>query len=512
MESSSVDEPELKIYEEPSTELPSVDISGNKRELERSTESTAEDNNQPDKKRTKRDDDANAQPQQPQQSSPQAPTNEIVMIGVEQATFAMGIWCGGSSFSRPARKANVKRLAKKKKTKQKLNIATTNPPLTPEQQAQKESYYLRVIVNVNPFYIKNRIVHKVYAKPEPLKFLIKSKPHDIVFLIPDMKTTKITNRYIATSRIKYHRGNIFDWYIKFADMNTDPKNIFPKTNFGFELEPDQPSLFGMSIGIAKAAQELFQENQVLRWKFKRLAYRWIVSKSRSRQVGADTDLITMEPIPLQEQIRILSTESRTEYVFSGSNLFKSVKSNIECQVGSIAEVKPPKNPYTNVPFSYGQMLEVYHQLAAWCSQKRKPIPTSLCLYRDCNFRPFTLVKLHHNYVSYKAALTYFMEDDTQGDYFVENLENLMDTYYTSLRNYNKELLSPHRFKKWFEINRENFLLRQWKRIIADYWYYEQTSHLAREHWRSDISIIHDIDILIKASENILKNIFKPRAT
>jgi len=43
-------------------------------------------------------------------------------------------------------------------------------------------------------------------------------------------------------------------------------------------------------------------------------------------------------------------------------------------------------------------------------------------------------------------------------------------------------------------------------IVADYWYYEQTNHLAREHWRTDACIVKDIDILLKASESILQRI------
>jgi hypothetical protein len=408
----------------------------------------------------------------------------------ENLTFEPGIWCGG--FTTIVRRAKKAKTNKKIKVNRKLKFPEPTPPPTPEQLAQKEAYYSRVIFNVNPFYAKTRIIQKVYGKQEPLKFHFHSKPRDIVCLLPYKLKSVFTDKCVAFLKVQLHRGTIFEWHLKFADLNAEPKSIFPKTDFVFKVPGT--SLFSMSAGIIKAAQDIFYENQRLRWRFKRLVYLWLTRKSSTRQVGADTDLITMEPIPPTEQIRIQSIDTRTEYVFSGSNLFKSVKSNIECQVGAIAEVKAPKNPYTNVPFTYGH--------------KRKPIPASLCLYRDCGFRPHTLVKLHHNFVTYKAALTYFMEDDIQGEYFIENFENLLDTYYQSLRNYNKDLLDARRFKTWFQKEPQHFLLRQWKRIIADYWYYEQTSHLAREHWRSDHSIINDIDILIKASESILRNIFK----
>ena len=37
----------------------------------------------------------------------------------------------------------------------------------------------------------------------------------------------------------------------------------------------------------------------------------------------------------------------------------------------------------------------------------------------------------------------------------------------------------------------------------DYWHYEQTSQLIREHWRSEGSIIYDLDVLVLASEKFL---------
>ena len=484
MENNSVnaeEEPELRISEaEPATEI-KIDVP---------TTSTNELNEAPP-------------PEEPDVGRKRQRTESFDLP--ENPTFAPGIAVGGyTSYTRRAKKA--KRRPSKKLSK-KPTVYRADPLPTPEQLAQKEAYYQRVIFNVNPFYSRLRITQKVYAKPTPLQFYFGTKPKEIVCLLKYKLKPVFTNKCIAFMKIQYHRGTIFDWHLKFADLNAEPRSTFKSTNFKFDVPG--PSLFCMTANIIKAAQEIFYENQQLRWKFKRLAYRWIAHRSRQRQVGADTDLITMEPIPQDEQLRIVSTETRTEYVFSGANLYKSVKSNIECQVGAIAEVKAPKNPYTNVPFTYGQMLEVYHQLASWCARKRKPIPTTLCLYRDCGFRPHTLVKLHHNFVSYKAALAYFMDDDVRGEYFVENFENLLDTYYRSLKNYNKDLLESHRFLEWFKKDPQHFLLRQWKRIVADYWYYEQTSHLVREHWRSDYSIMQDIDILIKASENILRNIFKP---
>jgi hypothetical protein len=74
-----------------------------------------------------------------------------------------------------------------------------------------------------------------------------------------------------------------------------------------------------------------------------------------------------------------------------------------------------------------------------------------------------------------------------------------------MTNYNQTTTSVQRFAAWFKKDPTHYLIRAWRMIVADYWYYEQTGHLAREHWRSELSIVHDIDVLLKASEVFLRS-------
>jgi hypothetical protein len=260
----------------------------------------------------------------------------------------------------------------------------------------------------------------------------------------------------------------------------------------------------MTNEIVKAAQKLFDMNQQWRWAMKNLLRLWLVRKSLKRQIGHDSDIMTMEPIPEAEQCRVVCIQTRSLYVFSGTALLKSMRSNIECQVVAIPDVKTPKNPFTNIRFTFGQLLELYNQLLGWCAKKHHALPASIALFRETEFRPHLMVKLHHNYLQYRAAIASFMDDDVRGDFFIETLDTVIESYSYAMSNYSPILMSTDRFEIWFEKDRRHYLMRSWRLIVADYWYYEQTGHLAREHWRSEMCIIQDINVLMKASEPHLR--------
>jgi hypothetical protein len=64
------------------------------------------------------------------------------------------------------------------------------------------------------------------------------------------------------------------------------------------------------------------------------------------------------------------------------------------------------------------------------------------------------------------------------------------------------------FHKWIITDPKHYLIRAWRLMIADYWYYEQTKQLARTHWDTEMCIIQDIDVLLKASDSVLREIMR----
>lgn len=378
-------------------------------------------------------------------------------------------------------------------------------PVIRESPEVRVAFYCRTLQNVNPIVARRRYSQRVHAPPPPIVFGQHASPQEILFLYP-YHNTKLTSEWIAHKYLQYHRGRHIDWCMKFADMQQVRRTAAASP---FQFVSDGPSPFIMTNEIVKAAQKLFDMNQQWRWAMKNLLRLWLVRKSCKRQIGHDSDIMTMEPIPEAEQCRVVCIQTRSLYVFSGTALLKSMRSNIECQVAAIPDVKTPKNPFTNIRFTFGQLLELYNQLLGWCAKKHHALPASIALFRETEFRPQLMVKLHHNYLQYRAAIASFMDDDVRGDFFIETLETVIDSYSHAMNNYSPVLMSTERFEAWFEKDRCHYLMRSWRLIVADYWYYEQTGHLAREHWRSEMCIMQDINVLMKASEPHLRQSLMP---
>jgi hypothetical protein len=143
----------------------------------------------------------------------------------------------------------------------------------------------------------------------------------------------------------------------------------------------------------------------------------------------------------------------------------------------------------------------------WCYKKRRPMPPIIALYRETNFNIFELAKFHNNYLQYKATNTLLLDGDITNGFFLENLAIMLEAYDSSLLDYAEEEISIARFKLWARFEQHNPLIKMWKQLIADYWYYEQTSILIRDGWRSDNDIIIDITVLLHASRYKLLNIY-----
>lgn len=450
---------------------------------------------------------------------------------IEPLQFSMGLRCGdyrkkirihgskGKIKTQAKAKAKAKRKdsssgsrsspnssSRSKPRHQIFNSEDDEPnPVIRESPEARIAFYCRTLQNVNPIVARRRYSQRVHAPPPPIVFGQHAQPQEILFLYP-YRNTIVDNEWIAHKYLQYHRGRHIDWCMKFADMQQVRRTA---AALPFHFVSDGPSPFIMTNEIVKAAQKLFDMNQRWRWAMKNLLRLWLVRKSLKRSIGHENDIMTMEPIPEAEQCRVVCIQTRSLYVFSGTALLRSMRSNIECQVVAIPDVKSPKNPFTNVRFTFGQLLEIYNQLLGWCSRKHHALPASIALFRETEFRPQLMVKLHHNYLQYRAAIASFMDDDVRGDFFIETLETVIESYSYAMNNYSPTLMSTDRFEIWFEKDRRHYLMRSWRLIVADYWYYEQTGHLAREHWRSEMCIIQDINVLMKASEPHLRQFLPP---
>jgi len=425
------------------------------------------------------------------------------------SAFSLGVCTGyGHSTSRKRFKydkvkikPNTKPNKKNKNKNKNKNNSTLHPePVLEEDPREKHTRLLRLLSDTNPYYSTQTLLKKIQKEKEtPIyDFTGKKDPH-IYILIPNLKPRYMP--YVsAYFHLRYFNGSILDWQLMLRSVPL-LKPAFSEYKSSISVYTKPSGLFGPSKYFTRSANEIYEKNQKLRWSFKRLLNRWLKAKCKKRTM--DSDLISMETVPTQEQIKVYCIKSRTLYIFSGSSLLKLVKSSLETQQGSISGPKPPKNPFTNVPFTYAQMIKVSKELLKWCAKKNVKYPAILALYEESRYSINFLVSLHNNYLQYLATRNYVFNDDIHGTFFFENLEVLLDAYTLFLVKYNR-YLDVELFRDWYEEDKANELLRSWRLLICDYWHYKQTDHFIRTTWQTEMSILIDIEILIKASENKLR--------
>ena len=352
----------------------------------------------------------------------------------------------------------------------------------------------------NPFYVTSKAVAKVHLKKP---FCFHKKTNACIRIIKPISPSRTIEHFFAYCSLVYQEGSLFDWQVILGQLDfTGELFNLPKS----KLKQRKPIY---NTNIYSEAESIFEKNQWLRWQFKRVLNKWLTKKSHKRIIGADCDLITGDPVPQQEQIKIISIRTRTVYIFSGHVLLKNTKTCLENQVGAIPTVKPPNNPFTNTPFTYGEIIKVHNEILAWCGKKGKAFPAVLALYRDYKFKNYLLSRINNNYLQLKAAETYMLNDDVTGEFFSEAMEGLLEEYDDLLNvEFDTVIVSHQRFRFWNKLEPKNYLLQTWKRFATHFWYYKQTDQAPRENWHSYNSIYADLVILIRTSIPKLENLYK----
>lgn len=78
---------------------------------------------------------------------------------------------------------------------------------------------------------------------------------------------------------------------------------------------------------------------------------------------AQMDPVTLEPI--QKPVYLFDHRAKRTFVFEATTLHRSIRSALTFQLYTVSDPKPPKNLFTNTPFSYGQLVALYSQLQAY---------------------------------------------------------------------------------------------------------------------------------------------------
>ncbi len=97
----------------------------------------------------------------------------------------------------------------------------------------------------------------------------------------------------------------------------------------------------------------------LRRAFRNVLQRWRVYSIRKKEIA------NMDPITLNEPkkpVEVYNMTTRTCYRFDATSLATWIESNLNYSEGGFAVPMNPRNPWTNVEFTYPELVSIYYQL------------------------------------------------------------------------------------------------------------------------------------------------------
>lgn len=132
----------------------------------------------------------------------------------------------------------------------------------------------------------------------------------------------------------------------------------------------------------------------VRWAFRSLLCRWRIYVMNKR-FKKEVDPITLsEPV---QPVCVYDWTVKRKFEFEAKSISNLIESTLLYHEGGFAIPKYPRNPWTNLPFTYVQLLSIYHQLHSygalgWCFHT----------LRQYNFSKSVWQMYHHSTITLSA--------------------------------------------------------------------------------------------------------------
>lgn len=208
---------------------------------------------------------------------------------------------------------------------------------------------------------------------------------------------------------------------------------------------------------AESALEILHTNLRLRTRFRALVRHYRAAIAARNCVG-ETDLYTLEPIQARHQVRVVDLLQKRTYIFLYTTLEKTIHAALSYATYGIADPLTPKNPYTNLPWSLGQCISIFQQIAQIRTANHRFLSDDLIEFAKAGYNPRAYLRHRFHLLQIRAAETYFsdpLHPDTYSDY-ADTIDEIYESYMLVGQNGSslvrrlvmKRMLSPAYMKEW----------------------------------------------------------------
>lgn len=241
----------------------------------------------------------------------------------------------------------------------------------------------------------------------------------------------------------------------------------------------------------------FQRNQCIRWQMNRLV---AVFRRRimDRRVIGETDVGTMETIPTQHVVQVYDWSSRSKYRFHANTIHSNILAALRYYTMAISMPRKPKNPYTNMEWTTGQMWVLVDQIQRqfWESGHRFIDPALQIYSRE--FSVDSLRKLYGKQLSVDCARRFFKDrtSDCWDAIYEETLADLFVILKPTRSFFIRSLILERSLK--------TELLCAWDEMTAAFWCYENLNQLISQNVSSIVDLIENAKRLLASTEVFIR--------
>lgn len=242
--------------------------------------------------------------------------------------------------------------------------------------------------------------------------------------------------------------------------------------------------------------------------------RWIcrkwISRIRARIVTkrmiGTTDIATMEPIPEMYLISVSDYKSRSTYHFHCHTIQQIIRESLLFQTYGISNPIFPKNPYTNIPWSVGQIIVLMTQIQAcvW-NRRHKYVNPLLQWFREAGYCLNKFHKENREELHLLAAGSFFK------DILNPEVQEITEEVLVDIM---EELSLPKDGRVFHHVSKRSVptnLQKDWDTIIMCFWMYQNYQTVIHSHFMIYESMLDGARILYeKTLEWILSDLPKRR--
>lgn len=264
-----------------------------------------------------------------------------------------------------------------------------------------------------------------------------------------------------------------EWRDEIEELRKPIQFGIPQIDLGIRIQtaPFDPDGFVNRWTHAKEAADyaetFLQKNLRVRW----LVRKWIARVReriyKKRVVGDGIDIATHEPIHSRFCVSVADPKSKATYRFHASTLHKTCLESLWYHTYGFASPCAPKNPYTNLCWSLGQLVTIWEQMAIiYMKERHAFLHKHLVSFRRSGYDIENFYEENRKDLHLHAVHTFF-KDTSNADF--------LDTFEEVLLDVLEELDLPKDGRVFHHVSTrsvENRILAVWDDLLATYWIYQ----------------------------------------